>query len=153
MFDKLEKVKLRYEEITAKLSDPEVINDQQQFKALSKEYSDLEKIVHAYNHYKSIKNNLDSGRELLYETNDPEMKELAELEIAEMQLKIEEAEKELKELLIPKDPADSKNAIMEIRAGTGGEEASLFAAELFRMYMRYFEIMHWKTELIEYNEA
>ncbi|KAA0207461.1 MAG: peptide chain release factor 1 [Ignavibacteriaceae bacterium] len=153
MFDKLEKVKLRYEEITAKLSDPEVINDQQQFKALSKEYSDLEEIVHAYNHYKSIKNNLDSGRELLYETNDPEMKELAELEIAEMQLKIEEAEKELKELLIPKDPADSKNAIMEIRAGTGGEEASLFAAELFRMYMRYFEIMHWKTELIEYNEA
>lgn len=153
MFDKLEKVKERYNEIAGLLSDPNVINDQKNFRELSKEYSDLEEIVNAYDEYNRIKNNLDSGKELLYETNDPEMKVLAELEIEEMQGMIEAAENKLKALIIPEDPTDHKNAILEIRAGTGGEEASLFAADLYRMYMRYFELKRWKTELMEYNEA
>lgn len=153
MFDKLEKVKERYDEIASKLSDPEVINDQNKFRELSKEYSDLEEIVLAYDEYKKIRYNLDSSKELLYETNDPEMKELAELEIEEMQGMIEAAENKLKALIVPEDPTDSKNAILEIRAGTGGEEASLFAADLYRMYTRYFELKRWKTELMDYNES
>lgn len=153
MFDKLEKVKERYIEIAGLLSNPEVISDQNKFRELSKEYSDIEEIVQAYDEYKKIRDNLDSSKELLYETNDPEMKELAELEIEEMQGKIEAAEDKLKFLIIPEDPTDSKNAMLEIRAGTGGEEASLFAADLYRMYTRYFELKRWKTELMDYNES
>ncbi len=153
MFEKLEKVKSRYHEIAELLATPGITNDQNEFRKLSKEYSGLEDIVNAYNNYLKIKKEVEDNKQLLFETTDTEMKELAKAEQDTLESKLEEVEKEIKELLIPKDPADEKNAILEIRSGTGGEEAALFAADLYRMYSRYFERKGWKTELIEFNES
>lgn len=153
MFEKLEKVKSRYHEISDLLAAEGITNDQNEFRKLSKEYSGLEDIVNAYNNYLRIRKEVDDNRQLLFETNDTEMKELARAEQEILELKLEDVEKEIKELLIPKDPVDDKNAIMEIRSGTGGEEAALFAADLYRMYTRYFETKRWKMELIEFNES
>lgn len=153
MFEKLEKVKSRYHEIAELLAKEGITNDQNEFRKLSKEYSGLEDIVNAYNNYLQTKKEVEDNRQLLFETNDTEMKELAKAEQEILELKLEEVEKEIKELLIPKDPVDDKNAIMEIRSGTGGEEAALFAADLYRMYTRYFETKKWKMELIEFNES
>lgn len=153
MFEKLEKVKSRYYEIAELLSAPDITNNQNEFRKLSKEYSDLEDIVNAYGNYLKTKKEVEENKQLLFETNDTEMKELAKSEQDALEKKLEEIEKEIKELLIPKDPVDDKNAILEIRSGTGGEEAALFAADLYRMYSRYFEKKKWKTELIEFNES
>ena len=153
MFEKLEKVKSRYHEIAELLAKEGITNDQNEFRKLSKEYSGLEDIVNAYNNYLQIKKEVEENRKLLFETNDTEMKELAKSEQEELETKLDEIEKEIKELLIPKDPVDDKNAILEIRSGTGGEEAALFAADLYRMYSRYFETKRWKVELIEFNES
>jgi peptide chain release factor 1 len=153
MFDRLEKVKERYAELAALLADPNVINDQKNYRELSKEYSDLTDIVNAYNSYNETKKLAEENKELLYSTDDAELKEMAKAEQEELENKLVNIENEIKELLIPKDPADSKNAILEIRAGTGGEEAALFAAELYRMYTRYFENKPWKIELMDYNES
>jgi len=153
MFEKLENVKSRYEEISEILSKPEIANDQNEFRKLSKEYSDLGEIVTAYDSYIKIKSDLEENKKLLYETKDFDMKELAKEEQEELEKKLSEIEHEIKELLIPKDPADEKNAILEIRAGTGGEEAALFAADLYRMYNKYFEIKGWKVEVINFNES
>ncbi|HEX2788545.1 MAG TPA: peptide chain release factor 1 [Ignavibacteria bacterium] len=153
MFERLEKVKQRYAELAELLADPNVINDQKKYRELSKEYSDLTDIVNAYNNYNDTRKRADDNKELLYNTDDAELKEMAKIEQEELENKLIEIENEIKELLIPKDPADSKNAILEIRAGTGGEEAALFAAELYRMYSRYFENKRWKTELMDYNES
>ncbi|MBK8549560.1 MAG: peptide chain release factor 1 [Ignavibacteria bacterium] len=153
MFEKLEKVKSRYHEIAELLAAPDITNDQNEFRKLSKEYSGLEDIVNAYNNYLKIRKDVEDNKQLLFETNDTEMKELAKAEQETLEGRLEEVEKEIKELLIPKDPVDDKNAILEIRSGTGGEEAALFAADLYRMYSRYFETKRWKVELIEFNES
>lgn len=153
MFEKLEKVKARYNEIYELLAKPDITSDQNEFKKLSKEYSDLEDIVKAYDRYIRLKAEADENRNLLFETSDAEMKELAREEQAEIIFKLSETESKIKELLVPKDPVDDKNAILEIRAGTGGEEAALFAADLYRMYSRYFEKKKWKTEIIDFSES
>lgn len=153
MFEKLEKVKSRYHEIAELLAKPDITSDQNEFRKLSKEYSDLEDIVKSYDRYNFTKKELESNKQLLFETNDSELKELAKEEQEKLEEKLKGIELHIKELLIPKDPADDKNAIMEIRAGTGGDEASLFAADLYRMYSRYFEKKGWKAELIEFSES
>ncbi len=153
MFDKLEKVKERYSEIAELLNKPETIRDQNEFRRLSKEYSDLTDIVNAYNEYVKVKSQLEVNKKLLFETNDADMKELASAEQEDLQNKFDKLEAEIKELLVPKDPNDSKNAILEIRAGTGGDEAALFAADLYRMYSRYAEKIGWKMEIVTYNES
>ncbi len=153
MFDKLEKVKERYNEIAELLNKPETANDQKEFRRLSKEYSDLTDIVNAYDEYIKVKHQLEENKKLLYETNDAEMKELAASEQEELQARFERLEADIKELLVPKDPNDSKNAMLEIRAGTGGDEAALFAADLYRMYTRFAERTGWKMEIVTYNES
>ncbi len=153
MFDKLEKVKERYKEIEELLNKPETANNQREFRKLSKEYSDLTEIVNAYDEYNKVKLQLEENKKLLYETSDSEMKELALAEQEELQQKFDRLEADIKELLIPKDPNDSKNAMLEIRAGTGGEEAALFAADLYRMYSRYAEKKRWKMEAVSFNES
>lgn len=153
MFDKLEKVKERYNEISGLLNKPETANDQKEFRRLSKEYSDLTDIVNAYDEYIKVKAQLEENKKLLYETNDAEMKELAANEQEELQNRFDKLEAEIKELLVPKDPNDSKNAMLEIRAGTGGDEAALFAADLYRMYSRFAERIGWKMEVVTYNES
>ena len=153
MFDKLEKVKQRYNEIAELLNKPETVNDQKEYRRLSKEYSDLTDIVNAYDEYLSVKSRLEENKKLLYETNDAEMKELAASEQEELQNKFDHLEADIKELLVPKDPNDSKNAMLEIRAGTGGDEAALFAADLYRMYTRFAERIGWKMEIVTYNES
>jgi peptide chain release factor 1 len=153
MFEKLNKVKSRYEEITELLSDPGITSNQEQFRKLSKEYSDLGEVVGAYDNYLAAKKQSEENRVLLFSTTEQEMKELARSEQEEIDARLESIEAQIKELLIPKDPADDKNAILEIRAGTGGEEAALFAADLYRLYTRYFERKNWKTELMDYSES
>jgi peptide chain release factor 1 len=153
MFEKLEKVKQRYQEISGLLALPETIKDQNEFRKLSKEYSGLTDIVSTYNDYLKTKSDYEENRTLLFDTKDAEMKELAKEEDERLKAEIERLETKIKELLIPKDPNDDKNAILEIRAGTGGDEASLFASELYRLYNRYFERKGWKTEVIDYSES
>jgi len=153
MFKKLEKVKSRYHEIADLLATPDITNDQNEFRKLSKEYSGLEDIVNSYDNYLQINKDIETNKQLLFDTTDGDMRELVREEQEELENKLSKIEKDIKELLIPKDPVDDKNAIFEIRAGTGGEEASLFAADLYRMYMRYFEIKKWKVETIEFCDA
>jgi peptide chain release factor 1 len=153
MFDKLEKVKQRYNEIADLLNQPGTANDQREFRRLSKEYSDLTEIVNAYDEYIKVKALLEENKKLLYETSDIEMKEMAATEQEELQARYNSLEAQMKELLVPKDPNDSKNAMLEIRAGTGGDEAALFAADLYRMYSRYFEKKGWKVETVTFNES
>ncbi|MCX7877628.1 MAG: peptide chain release factor 1 [Ignavibacteria bacterium] len=153
MTDKLEKVKQRFSEISEQLNKAETVSDQKLFRKLSKEYAELSEIVNTYDEYQTIRKQIDDNKKLLEETNENELKELAQAEISELEQKLEHTESRIKELLIPKDPNDSKNAILEIRAGTGGEEAALFAADLFRMYSRYAEKMDWRVEVESLNES
>ena len=152
MFDRLEDLVLRFQEIQDELSDPMVVSDQNRFRKLMKEQTDLSEIVEAYKAYKAAKEGIEESLALLDEESDEEMRELAKEELNACRATVEEKEKELKILLLPKDPNDSKNVIVEIRGGTGGDEAALFAAELYRMYMKYAEGKRWKTELISVNE-
>lgn len=153
MFEKLENVKQRHKELAELLSEPDIVKDQKEFQKLSKEYAGIGEIVQAYDEYNKVRSDLEENKKLLYETSDEEMKELAKEEQEQLESSLENLEQKIKELLIPEDPADDKNAILEIRAGTGGEEAALFAADLYRMYTRYFEQKGWKTELMEYSES
>jgi peptide chain release factor 1 len=153
MIDKLEKIFHRYEEINMLMSDPSIIADQQKSRDLGKEFRSLEQIVKTGLRYKKIFNDLNGSKELLDSTNDPEMKVLAQEEYNRLKVQIVQLEDELKLLLIPPDPNDTKNFIMEIRAGTGGEEAALFAADLYRMYTRYAERKGWKVELMDWSET
>ncbi len=153
MFEKLNKVKERYQEISDLLNLPETVNDQKEYRKLSKEYSDLTEVVNAYDKYLALKKEYEDNKDLMYNSGEAEMKELAKEELERLEPEIANQEEIIKELLIPKDPNDDKNAILEIRAGTGGDEASLFAAELYRMYNRFFEKHNWKTELIDYSES
>jgi peptide chain release factor 1 len=152
MFDRLEDLLIKYQEIMDALNDPDVVNDQGRFRALMKEQNDLGEIVEKYNEYKETKKNIEESLEILEEEKDEELRELAKEELSESRDQLEKIEEELKILLIPKDPNDEKNVIVEIRSGAGGDEAALFAAELFRMYTKYAENHHWKTEIISLNE-
>ena len=150
MFQKLEAVEKRYEELTAQIADPEVISNQNEWKKLMKEHSDLVEVVEKYREYKKAKQNIEDAKAML---EDKELKELAEIEIEENKEKLPKIEEELKILLIPKDKDDEKNIICEIRAGAGGEEAALFAGTLYRMYAMYAERKHWKLEVLNENET
>lgn len=152
MFDKLDFITEKYDELARKVSDPEIINNQPVWQKYIKEMGEMEPIVKKYTEYKKAKTELADAKELL-EMGDEEMRELAKMEIGELEEKIETAEEELKVLLLPKDPNDEKNVILEIRAGTGGDEAALFGADLLRMYTRYAERNRWKTELMDMNET
>ena len=150
MFQKLDDVEKNYEDLTQKISDPQVIAAQIEWKNYMKEHADLEPIVMKYREYKKMKQQLEDAKEML---NDPELKDLAEIELLESKEQLPKLEEELKFLLIPKDPDDEKNIICEIRAGTGGDEAALFAGTLFRMYSMYSERKHWKLEILNENET
>ena len=152
MFDKLEDLLIRLEEILSELQEPEVANDQNRFRKLMKEQNELTPIVEAYKEYKSCKQAIEDSLQMLEEESDEEMRELAKEELNDSKARVEELEHELKILLLPKDPNDEKNVIVEIRAGAGGDEAALFAAEIYRMYIHYAESKRWKTELVECEE-
>lgn len=152
MFDKLDFITEKYDELAQKVSDPEIINNQPVWQKHVKEMGEMEPIVKKYKEYKKAKEDLAGAKEML-EDGDEEMRELAKMEISELEELIGEQEEQLKVLLLPKDPNDEKNVILEIRAGTGGEEAALFGADLLRMYSRYAERNNWKTEIIELNDT
>lgn len=152
MFDRLEDILLRFEEIMNQLSEPDVANDTNRFRKLMKEQSDLAPIVESYQEYKQAKQNIEDSLAMLEEENDEELRELAKEELNDSKAKVEELEKKLKILLLPKDPNDDKNVIVEIRAGAGGDEAALFAAEIYRMYVHFAEGHRWKVELVECEE-
>jgi peptide chain release factor 1 len=151
MFSKLESFLKRFEELNKLLSDPNVVKDQNKFKEISKEHSDLSPVVEAYLEYKKVEKNIKDNSEIL-ESSDSELRDLAREEITEFKKEREKIEKNLKLLLIPKDPNDDKNVILEIRAGTGGDEAAIFAADLFRMYSRFAERNNWKIEIISSSQ-
>lgn len=153
MLEKLESVKENFKELTDKLTNPEVIANQAEFQRLAKKRSEMEGIVNAYDEYASMLKKLKDAEGMVEAETDPELKELAELEVSELKPQIEKMEGQLRLLLIPKDEDDQKNTIFEIRAGTGGEEAALFAADLYRMYTRYAEKQGWKCELMSMNDT
>ncbi len=153
MFDKLEKIVERVQEIHRLLSDPVIVSDQKRFRDLGRELSNLEPIVAAYQRYKKASNDYKGSKELLESVSEPEMKALAQEEYDTLKVQVATLEEELKILLVPQDPNDTKNFIMEIRAGTGGEEAALFASDLYRMYTRFAERKRWKVDLMDWNET
>ena len=153
MVDKLEAIKQRFEEVSEKLVQPDIMSDMKNFSKLSKEYKDLEKIVVKYKEYKNILDNIESTRKVLEVEKDPEFRDMAKMELDELYPKKDEMEEFIREMLIPKDPNDSRNVILEIRAGTGGDEAALFAGDLYRMYQRFAEKKGWKMDLVDYTEG
>jgi len=152
MFASLEDVVDRFREVEGLLSDPSVISDQKRYRELTKEHSDLSSVVAVYGKYKQVCGDIEGNRELLQDS-DPEMKELAKAELPELESEQTSLEEQLKVLMLPKDPNDDKNIILEIRAGTGGDEAALFAADLFRMYSRYADRNRWKVEMMSASET
>ena len=150
MLDKLEAIKNRFDEVSELIVDPNIISDMKQYIQLNKEYKDLQPIIEAYQEYKNILSNIENAKEML---KDDEMKEMAKMELDELTPKQEELEEEIKVLLIPKDPADSKNAVIEIRAGAGGDEASIFTGDLYRLYSNYASSKGWKTEVVDVAEG
>ena len=153
MIDKLEAIRQRFNEVADLVVQPDIIADMKQYAKLTKEYKDLDKINNKYKEYENILSNIQSSKDLLSEEKDPEMREMAKAELDELQPQKEELEEEIKQLLIPKDPNDSKDIILEIRAGAGGDEASIFAGDLYRMYQRFAEKKGWKMQLLDYTEG
>ena len=153
MQDKLEAIKERFHEVGQQIIQPEVVNDMQRYTKLSKEYSDLEKVVRQYDAYQKLLKDIAGARELVNTEKDPEMREMAKEELNELQPQQEAMEAALKEMLIPKDPNDSRNSILEVRAGTGGDEAAIFAGDLFRMYQRFCEKMGWRLSILDFAEG
>ena len=152
MLDKLQAIYERYIYLEEQLSDPEVTTDISKYKKVSKEYKDLKEVVEKYHSYKDLLGNIETSREMLKE-EDEEMREMAKIELEDLLPQQEQFEEEIKVMLIPKDPEDSKDVIFEIRSGTGGDEASIFAGDLYRMYTKYFESQGWKTEAVSINEG
>ena len=152
MFDKLEDLVRRFEEITNELTEPSVVNDQNRFRKLMKEQSDLQPLVDAYTEYRKCQETVEDSLAMLESESDDEMREMLKEEMSDAKKRIIELEQEMKILLLPKDPNDEKNVIVEIRAGAGGDEAALFAAEVYRMYVHYAESRRWKTEIVECDE-
>ncbi len=153
ILEKLEGVKRRFEEVGQLISNPDIITDMKRYVQLNKEYKDLEPIIQVYKEYKNILSNIESAKEILAEEKDEEMREMAKTELEELNRKITPIEDKLKLILIPADPQDGKNAILEIRAGTGGDEASIFAGDLHRMYSKFSEVMGWKMEITNFTEG
>ena len=154
MYDKLEFMEEKYNTLSLKVSDPEVIADQNEWRVFVKEMSDMEPIVSKYNEYKKLKESIASTKEMINETGmDEEFRDMAKAELNDLDDQIEQCSAELKILLLPKDPNDEKNVIVEVRAGTGGDEAALFGHDLMRMYMRYAERRNWKVEIVDMNET
>lgn len=153
MLDKLEAIKQRNDQVQEMLSQPDVLSDMKRFTQLNREYKELQRIVDKYYEYRDLLGNIENCKEVLSNEKDEELREMAKIELDELWPKVEPMEEEIRLLLIPKDPEDSKNAVLEIRGGTGGDEASLFAGDLYRMYMRYCEKRGWKTEVIDYTEG
>lgn len=149
MIDKLEEIKHRFEEVGQLIVQPDAIADMAKYSKLSKEYKDLEKVVSKYETYKDVLDNLANAKEILETEKDPEYREMAKMELDELSPQRDQLEEELKQLLIPKDPNDDKNSILEIRAGAGGDEAAIFAGDLFRMYQRYCEKQGWKLGVMD----
>lgn len=153
MFDRLDDILIRFEELLRELGDPALAADPERFRRLMKEQAELSPIVESYTAYKKAKKDVEESLELLEEEHDEEMRELLKEELSDARKRVPELEKQLKLLLLPKDPNDEKNVFVEIRGGAGGDEAALFAADLYRMYARFAERNHWKTELISVNES
>lgn len=153
MLDKLEAIEERYRQIEEQLSDPKTLSDIKLFAKLNKEYKELTKIHKAHQEYKNLASNLQSAKDMLYKEKDEELKEMAKAEIEALTPQLEKLDEDIRMLLVPKDPEDAKDVVVEIRAGTGGDEASLFAGELFNMYLRYCETRGWKTELLNHSEG
>ncbi len=153
ILDRLESVRLRFDEVSQKITDPEVIADMKTYVKLNKEYRDIEPLVKTYEDYKNVLSNIENAREILATEKDEEMKDMAKMELDELTSRLGPLEENIKLLLLPADPEDDKNAIMEIRAGTGGDEASIFAGDLFRMYTKYVESKGWKYEVTSISEG
>tara|TARA_B100000945_G_scaffold247383_1_gene203817 strand:- start:1090 stop:2160 length:1071 start_codon:yes stop_codon:yes gene_type:complete len=153
MLEKLKILQQRFNELSDLLTQPDIISDQSRYIKISKEYKELKTVVDKKNEYEAVLSNISEAKEIIKKENDKEMIELANLELDEAQVKVIKIEDDLKKLLIPKDPDDPKNIVMELRAGTGGDEASIFAGDLFRMYSKYAEKKGWKVNLVDYNEG
>lgn len=151
ILQKLEAINIRFEEVEQKIADPDIIADMDRYIKLNKEYKDLQELVGAYKKYKNVLDNIASSKEMLSETEDAEMKEMAQMELDELLSAKDELDEEMKVLLIPKDPEDDKNVIIELRAGTGGDEACIFVDDIFRMYSMYFKTKGWKVEIVNSN--
>ncbi len=152
MFERLEQIAARYEELGAQLAEPEIVMDQQRYQKVAKQHRDLEAMVDGYRKYRAISEGIAEARAMLTE-DDPEMRAMAEEELAGLEERLPRVEEDLKLLLLPKDPNDEKNVVVEIRAATGGDEASLFAAEVYRMYVRFAELHRWKVEVLSTSES
>ena len=153
ILQKLEGVKMRFDEVSELITDPEIMGDMNRYVKLNKEYKDLQPIIEAYEEYKQLLDNIASAKQILETEQDEELKEMAKGELEEMHEKKEPLEERIKMLLVPKDPEDDKNAFLEIRAGTGGDEASIFAGDLYRMYVKYCENKNWKVEVTDASEG
>ena len=153
MFDRLDQLEAKYDELNKALASPEIVTDSGKYQKTAKAHSEISAMVEKYREYKALKLGIAESKTMVAEESDPEMRAYAESELKSLQSRVEAIEEELKVLLIPKDPNDEKNVSLEIRAGTGGDEASLFAAEIFRMYSRYAEGMRWKVELLSSSES
>lgn len=153
IIDKLETIRRRWEEMSEQLNDPEVMSDMKRYVKLNKDYKDLEPVVQTFRQYKNVVANIENAREIIKKEKDEDFREMAREELESYLDEKEKLEEEIRIMLIPKDPQDSKNAVVEIRAGTGGDEASIFAGDLYRMYMKYCETKGWKTEIVDMNEG
>jgi peptide chain release factor 1 len=153
MLNKLESIKVRFDQVQDMLSQPDVVGDMKRFTQLNREYKELQKIVDKYYEYRDLVGNIENNKQLLSNEKDEELREMAKAELDELIPKVEPMEENIRMLLVPKDPEDGKNVVLEVRGGTGGDEASIFAGDLYRMYMRYCESKGWKTELIDFTEG
>jgi peptide chain release factor 1 len=153
MLDKLEAIKLRFDEVSELIVAPDIINDMKRYTALNKEYKELNKIVQKYTEYKKLLGDIESSKKVLATEKDPDFREMAKEELELLAPQKEAMEEEVKQMLIPKDPNDSKNIIIEVRAGAGGDEAAIFAGDVFRMYQRFAERQGWKMDVIDYTEG
>src|SRR5438876_963658 len=153
MFNRLDQIEARYEELTQALASPDIVRDSAKYQKTAKAHSEISPMVERYREYKDLKKGIAESRAMLGEEKDPDMRAYAQEELDQLQSRVSAIEEELKALLLPKDPNDEKNIILEIRAGTGGDEATLFAAEIFRMYTRYAEMQRWKVEVLSTSES
>src|SRR5579863_4960166 len=153
MFERLDQIEARYEELTQALASPEVIGDSAKFQKTAKAHSEITSVVEKYREYKDLKRGIAESKAVLADEKDPEMRAYAQEELDKLEARVNGVEEELKVLLLPKDPNDEKDVILEIRAGTGGDEAKIFAAEMFRMYTRYAETQGWKVEVLSTSES
>ena len=153
MLEKLEAIKRRWEEIGIEISSPDIMQDMKRYASLNKSYKELQEVVDAYEIYKDVISNIDHARAVISNEKDEDFKEMAKAELDELNGRRDKLEEEIRLMLVPSDPEDKKNAIIEIRAGTGGDEASIFAGDLYRMYTRYCDTRGWKCELVDFNDG